>query len=256
MTYQLYVDEVGNPDCGNCHNDNHHFLSLTGVIIDLNIVKSTVHPQMEKLKDDFFDHHPDEPLIFHRKDILNGKPPFEKLREKDNRLKFDNAFLELLKSWEYTVITVCIDKKNHKNSYGEWRYEPYHYCLEVLLERYLYFLDYLDKKGNVMAESRGKKEDKELMKVYSRLWENGGQHITAERFQKRFTSKNLKVNPKYKNISGLQLADIVAHPSRNEILNERGLLERNIAPFAESVIKILKDKYYAQNGNVYGKKLL
>ncbi|NGX43166.1 MAG: hypothetical protein K940chlam7_01457 [Chlamydiae bacterium] len=60
-------------------------------------------------------------------------------------------------SWDYTVITVCIDKRMHKEKYTEWRFEPYHYCLETLLERYLYFLDSVGQRGDVMAESRGGK---------------------------------------------------------------------------------------------------
>ncbi|NGX43165.1 MAG: hypothetical protein K940chlam7_01456 [Chlamydiae bacterium] len=63
MKYRLYVDEVGNPDFGSCHNNNHRFLSLTGVILDLEHVQNFVHPEMEKLKEGFFDHHPDDPLI-------------------------------------------------------------------------------------------------------------------------------------------------------------------------------------------------
>ena len=54
MKYRLYIDEVGNPDFGGCHDPNHRFLSLTGVTLDTEHVLNTVHPQMEKLKLDFF----------------------------------------------------------------------------------------------------------------------------------------------------------------------------------------------------------
>lgn len=256
MKYRLYVDEVGNPDFGSCHNNNHRFLSLTGVILDLEHVQEVVHPEMEKLKEDFFEHHPDEPLILHRKEILNAKPPFENLKDENIRDKFNQKFLDLLKSWDYSIITVCIDKRMHQEKYTEWRFEPYHYCLEVLLERYLYFLDSVGQKGDAMAESRGGKEDRKLKEVYLRLWQNGTHYLAGERFQDCFTSKQLKIKAKANNISGLQLADLVAHPSRNEILHERGLLERELAPFAEDVIKILQGKYYVQHGKMHGKKFL
>jgi len=50
----------------------------------------------------------------------------------------------------------------------------------------------------------------------------------------------------------------IAHPSRNEILNEEGLAEVRIAPFAERVIAILKGKYDQVRGKTrgYGKKKL
>ena len=70
------------------------------------------------------------------------------------------------------------------------------------------------------------------------------------------TSKQLKVKPKSNNISGLQLADLLAHPSRNEILQEQGLLEREIAPFARLVIELLQDKYDKRGNHIYGKKFL
>jgi Protein of unknown function (DUF3800) len=256
MKHRLYIDEVGNPDFESCHDHNHRFLSLTGVILDIEHVQNAVHPQMEKLKKEFFDHHPDEPLIFHRKDIVNAKPPFQALQDINIKQNFDHAFLGLLKEWDYTVITVCIDKLSHHEKYAEWRFEPYHYCLEILLERYLYFLDTMETVGDAMAESRGGKEDRELKKVYSRLWEMGGQFVSPNRFQSRFTSKQLKIKAKTNNISGLQLADLIAHPSRNEILLERGILDKPLAPFAQEIIKILQGKYYVHKGNVYGKKFL
>ena len=80
--YRLYVDEVGNSDLASSNDPNHRFLSLTGVIINLEYVRTDLHSQMEKFKNDFFGSHPDEPVNFHRKEILNAKPPFTKLKNK------------------------------------------------------------------------------------------------------------------------------------------------------------------------------
>ena len=38
----------------------------------------------------------------------------------------------------------------------------YHYCLALLLERFTFFLEQKQVRGDVMAESRGGKEDKRL----------------------------------------------------------------------------------------------
>ncbi|MBN1591995.1 MAG: hypothetical protein JW941_01955 [Candidatus Coatesbacteria bacterium] len=115
--YRIYIDEVGNPDLDSSDNPNHRFLNLKGVIIQLDYVKSTLHPQMEALKDRHFGCHPDEPIILHRKELMNARYPFQKLREPDARRRFDSEFLDLLISWQYVVITVCIDKKHHKETY-------------------------------------------------------------------------------------------------------------------------------------------
>jgi len=60
---------------------------------------------------------------------------------------------------------------------------------------------------------------------------------------------------KCNNVAGLQLADLVAHPSRNEILVENGHAV-TIAPFAARVIAVLQEKYDRRGDRVFGKKML
>jgi hypothetical protein len=256
MKYRIYIDEVGNPDLASSDNPNHRFLSLTGIILELGYVEKVVFPQMENLKREFFDSHPDDPVIFHRKELVNAIHPFEKLKDNTTRERFDLKLLSLIQKWEYTVITVCLDKKTHKETYTTWRYDPYHYCLAVLLERFFFFLDRLSACGDVIAESRGGKEDRRLKDSFARLWEKGTDFVAPEHFQRVFTSKQLKVKPKANNISGLQLADLLAHPSRNEILKEKGFMNREFGRFSAKVVEILQRKYDQVGGKIYGKKFL
>lgn len=254
MKYRIYIDEVGNHDLKSSDLPGNRYLSLTGVIVNLEYVRTHLHPEMEALKTSFFQSHPDEPLIFHRKEILNAKHPFEALRDNEVRENFDNALLNKLTEWEYLVITVCLDKKNHLETYKTWRYDPYHYCLAMIIERFAFFLEQEVAIGDVMAESRGGKEDRRLKESFTKLWADGTDFVEASRFQGVFTSKQLKVKPKASNVSGLQLADLIAHPSRNEILDVERKLDKPLAPFALRIIEILKDKYYQSEQHVYGKK--
>lgn len=107
-----------------------------------------------------------------------------------------------------------------------------------------------------MAESRGGKEDRRLKDSFLRLWKEGTEFITPEIFQKVLTSKQLKVKPKINNIAGLQIADLLAHPSRNEILKENGQIEKKLAPFAKKIIEILGKKYYKKEDRIFGKKFI
>lgn len=252
----MYVDECGNPDLGSSDNPIHRFLSLTGVIINLGYVSSTLYNQIESLKSKYFDSHPDDPIILHRKEIVNAKHPFEALRDKNIRKRFDAELLYFLEFWEYTVVTVCLDKQAHKETYKVWRYEPYHYCLALLLERYAIFLEQRQVQGDVMAESRGGKEDRKLKDSFSRLWKDGTEYVTPERFQRVLTSRQLKIKPKANNVSGLQIADIIAHPSRTEILLENNRRDLQLAPFAKKIVEILEGKYYQQEGRIFGKKFI
>lgn len=256
MKYRCYVDEVGNPDLDSSDNPNHRFLSLTGVIARLDHIQELVHPQMEQLKQSFFQSHPDEPVILHRKEMVNCKGCFRALKEPEVKSRFDSQLLQLLNSWEFHVITVCIDKMKHRETYQVWRYDPYHYCLEVLLERYCFFLEGVKAVGDVMAESRSGKEDMRLKKAFHRIWETGTDYVTPDRFQAALASRQLKVKSKLNNVSGLQLADLLAHPSRNELLHERKLLDRELPPFGQAIIQILQGKYYQKAGRMYGKKFI
>jgi len=234
----MYVDEVGNADLESSDNPNHRFLSLTGVIIELEHVRHVINSQMGGLKQAYFGTPPDEPVILHRKEMTNRKPPFESLHDPAVALRFDNDLLILLEDWEHTVITVCLAKKKHGETYTVWRYDPYHYCPAIPLERFNFWLNRCQGQGDVMAESRRGKEDRRLKDAFDRLWNQGTGYVRPEKFQKAFTSRQLKVKPKAMNISGLQLANLIAHPSRSEILSENGLLGRPLGAFAKRVVEI------------------
>ena len=218
---RLYIDEVGNADLGASADPNHRYLSLTGVILDLEYVDRILFPELEEIKRRFFGSHPDEPLILHRKELVNQKPPFEALRDEVLREEFNQVILEHLAAWDYRVITVVIDKLQHMEQYTAWRYDPYHYCLKVLLERYVMTLRREGAHGDVMAESRGGGEDKRLKKSFARVVEEGTEWLHAEEIKACLTSVQLKVKPKANNIAGLQLADLIAHPGFKAALRDR-----------------------------------
>jgi len=95
-----------------------------------------------------------------------------------------------------------------------------------------------------------------LKATYERLWAQGTEFVEPDQFQRTLTSKQLKMKTKTNNIAGLQLTDLIAHPSRNEILQEQGLLEKELPPFAKRVIQILQRKYDQREGRSFGKKFL
>jgi hypothetical protein len=166
-----------------------------------------------------------------------------------------------LARWEYDVVTVVIDKKEHRDRYQVWHYHPYHYCLQVLLERFVLFLHRRGHRGDVMVESRGGKEDRKLKDSYARLYQHGTDYIPPDRWQERLTSCELKVKPKIANIAGLQLADLIAHPSRREVLIEQQLIVDNRRIFGDQICAILRQSKYLRDqrtGRIegFGKKLL
>ena len=67
--------------------------------------------------------------------------------------------------------------------------------------------------GDVLAELRGGKEDRRLKGSFERVCEKGSDFIKPEQFAARLTNRQLKVKNKSNNIAGLQIADLLAHPS-------------------------------------------
>jgi hypothetical protein len=257
--YRIYIDEVGNNDLESSDNPNHRYLSLTGLIFELNYVKDVVTPALEKLKQKYFPYHPDEPVILHRKEMVGKKFPFHSLKDKIIEENFNSEFIQLLKDLDYLVVSVLIDKKEHKLKYQTWKYDPYHYCMDILIERFFFFLESVDSFGDVMVESRGGKEDMRLKKSYSNIFQIGTQFIESERLQKRLTSKELKVKPKMLNIACLQLTDLIAHPSRRFMFRKYGINEGKEFVFGDKIISVIEGKYYRGKSGViegYGIKLL
>ena len=257
--YRIYIDEVGNPDLKSSQHEDHRYLCLAGIIFDLEYVKTTFSPDLENLKARYFDSHPDDPIIFHRKELVHKKPPFSILKDNKIETQFNNEFLDLLTKWDYKIIAVLIDKLEHNEKYRTWKYDPYHYCQEVLIERYKLFLEINDSKGDVMYESRGKKEDMRLKNSYSDLWKNGTHFLNAEELQKYLTTKKLKIKPKSANIAGLQIADLLAHPCRRYFYKNILKLDDKKNTFSDKVLEILEDsKFFRYKGIIsnYGLKKL
>jgi hypothetical protein len=111
-------------------------------------------------------------------------------------------------------------------------------------------LDLLHVQDRVHPEMEG------LKKAFHRLCEEGTQYVDPTQFQSSLTSRELKVKPKLANVAGLQLADLLAHPSRCEILDGHDLLSRPLAPFAKQIIETLQDKYDREGSRIFGKKFL
>jgi hypothetical protein len=180
------------------------------------------------------------------------------LKDETVEKAFNAELINYFKNWQYTVISVVIDKYEHSQRYQIWRHDPYHYCLEIIMERYHRFLLDTEAIGDVMVESRGSKEDLRLKKSYHKLYVEGTSYISADMLQQTFTSAQLKVKPKTANISGLQIADLLAFPARRYILKYYDKLKDDRITFNEDIIEILKDKFYKRGNKVegYGFKLL
>ncbi len=258
--YRLYVDESGDHTYQATSEPGKRYLGLAGVVVESDYYRTRFHPELEKLKQYHFPHSPDEPVILHRKEIVNKGGPFWRLRDTQKEAAFNADLLAFLSAQSYVVIAVVIDKVAHFERYGSSAWHPYHYCLTAMLERYAGILNFHNAEGDVMAESRGATEDRRLAEAYLRLYTGGTYFHGANFFQAAFTTKSVKLKPKQANIAGLQVADLLAHPCKLQVLDDEGLLPEGLPPFARRVTQAIAGKYNQQvyEGRVrgYGKMLL
>lgn len=258
MSYRLYVDEVGNDDREHVDDDNNRFLSLTGLAMHLDHARDDVTPNINALKA-LLRHDPDELVVLHRKDIMNKRRAFEALRDDELREKFDTDLINILKQSEYRVITAVIDKKEMIERF-HWRQQhPYHYLMEIIVEKYAQWLERIAGYGDIMPEKRRGPADTNLQMAYESVWANGTYYVESKRIQERIRAKNLKFRGKNDNITGLRLCDIIAHPSYMWVKKNRGH-NIKLGPYAEKIIPILVKSKYDRGcyGNIpgYGTKYL
>jgi len=252
--YRLYVDESGDHTFYETEAPDRRYLGLLGVIVESDYYRTTFQPGLEVLKQTHFPHSPDEPVILHRADIVNRRGPFWRLRHPAKQEAFDEDFLAYCADHEYRVVAVVIDKQAHIERYGQAAYHPYHYCVTVLLERYCGFLNLRGAKGDVMAEGRGGSEDRQLKEAYRVIYTVGSQWRGARFFQAALTTQEIKVKPKSADIAGLQLADLLDHPTKQDVLIEQERIDDPQDSFGRRICQCIQPKF-TRNLSVSGRLL-
>ena len=257
--YRLYVDEVGTDHLTNLTDDKGRYLSLTGVAMKIADARDVLEPAFNSIKAELFKHDPDSPLILHRKDIMGGNGPFLKIRtDPEFRAAFDARIVASFKNTPYVVITALIDKLwMIKQTHWAERH-PYHYLMEILVEKYVQFLERRRAIGDIMPESRQGK-DGLLQKAYEAVRSRGTQYVAAPRIGSVLRGSKLKFRKKSENCAGLQLCDLLAHPSHMFVRYQMGH-DVSRGPFCLGVCDILwnikYDRSYSGRIKGYGYKHL
>ena len=245
--YRLYTDEVGHASFKRCELADRRFLSLTGVACRLDDVRDTIAPELTRIKEVHFGAHPDDetPLVLHRKDLLDRHGPFNRLLDPERGRAFDAALYEALERWPYTVFTAVLDKHTFREQQPANRPEAYAHLLGALVECYARWLRERQSRGDVLVESRGGKEDMALKTAFHLLVTIGGPDVSADDIRPAMNSERLKVSAKQANVPGLQLADLLAHPSAGALQARHGFGTRP-ADFGGRIVDVLDHHKYAR----------
>jgi hypothetical protein len=243
MTCRLFIDEVGNDDV---KSPSERFLSITGITTKIRSHDSIITPEIERIKTEFFAHHPvTNPVILHRREIVRKEPPFHALQNAAVNAAWETRILGLIETLPYIANTVIIDKHEHVQRYQVWHFNPYHYCMRAIVERYVLWLNRHGLTGDVVAEPRFYKADKALKNSFRYIYRNGTEHIPPKIIQRCLTSHELKFEPKASNTCGLQLVEMIANPS-HQSLKEKFTGVPMTAIFGKRVVDALIQHRYAR----------
>jgi hypothetical protein len=243
----MYVDENGHYNLReDLANDSNRFLCVTGLVMKLAGYEK-LEAKLNELK---IKHFGTEEIILHRRELIAGKYPFESLKDPHKRMAFNADLLKIITDVKFGLISVVIDKKSLVEKHTILKaQDPYALALEYLMQRYLYWMQEYKVCGDILAESRGGREDTITKETYRLIYQGKGYNplVNADKY---FSSKELKLSKKKSNNAGLQIVDLISHPARRHILMQNGLA-KNIIPtsFEQSIVEILIQSKFRKSAN-------
>lgn len=168
---------------------------------------------MNSLKLKYWDH---EGVNLHSRDIRNEIGPFSILQNAAKRSIFLHELSEMVHKLPFELFIVGINKQKLCEKYVR-AHNPYEIALTFVMERVIYCMEQRDQANlPIIAEARGKNEDNALKAAFFDLKTHGTQYVSKDQFDKY--SFPIQFHDKRKNIAGIQLADLCAHPSARYIL--------------------------------------
>lgn len=210
--YIVFVDESGSPTLSPI-DPNHPVFVLVFCVINKWTYCDIIQPAVKRLKFEFFGH---DMAVLHSHEIRKRSGEFAFLMNEKKRMAFLAQLDEIISRAEVNIIAHVIDKVALCDSEMAAR-NPYHTAMDgclISLGLFLLQRGQAGKLTHIIAESRGRAEDRDLRKAFDdmQLWLNTNIPSSAETpFALQFAEKKI-------NSAGLQLADLFGHPiGRNAI---------------------------------------
>lgn len=241
MPYIVFLDEAGDHSLELIDKDFPVF-TLAMFICDSKYYNYTILPEVAQLKTDYFGH---EGIVLHSRDIRKAQNNFGFLTDPKKRKDFISRINVIMKNFDYKLIASVIKKQVHKEKYGISADHPYDLSMKFCLERLLPLLEEAQQREvYLIAESRGKKEDNNLELSFFKIISQGTEYIDSTRFKQ--IDFKLKFISKKMNITGTQLADLVAYPIARFALNPN---KTNLS------YDVISRKFYRGKGQIKGLKI-
>jgi len=206
----VYVDESGDHSLTSINPQNPVFV-LAFCIFEKRPYYETIVPAVQRLKFDFWGH---DCVVLHSHEIRKAYGDFNILLNAEVRIAFIERVNGLMGVLPFTVIAAVIDKQRHVKRYTDPA-NPYEIALTFCMERLQLWLaerGQADKLTHMVVERRGRTEDATLELEFRRIADGRNQVGQMPNLDIRFMDKK-------HNSTGLQLADLMAHPIGRHVIN-------------------------------------
>ena len=121
--YRLYLDESGDHVYRGTSEIAHRYLCLLGCWFR-NPDYLRFYEALEDLKTRHLPHHPDEPVVLHRDDMINARKAFKNLMDEATRERFDSELLQVIQAADFKVVARSEERRVGKECRSRW--SPYH----------------------------------------------------------------------------------------------------------------------------------
>lgn len=243
-TFRLYIDECGDDIQGQDGDYQRRYFGLCGVLVDEDFYDSDVHLAFETLKRRFFRFDPDVGLPFHRREMVHATEAFFPLRDARRRRRFDAHLCRVLEGARFHPFIVIIDKIGLEARYSEAP-NAYLLALTFLMQRFYLQLWRSHARAVVIAERRSTARDRQVAEAYRQLRADkflGGLRspISTDYW---FPEEEIRLYSKDRNVSGLQLSDLLARPMTNQALRLIGVARvPGASDFERRILEIASSK--------------
>ncbi len=212
----IYVDESG--DHGLRFIDEAYpIFVLACCLVKKAEYADNIVPEFQKFK---FKHFGHDMVILHAREIRKSEGDFGFLLNREAREIFHADLNALIDGSSFSIVATAIEKLKYARKFSSPR-NPYTPALQFCLERTHDFLiqnKQHNKLTHFIVEARGKKEDRELELEFHRIISNHYDHGMRFKRDYSITPFDIRFAVKQTNSTGMQLADMVAHPIGRHVL--------------------------------------
>lgn len=167
-----------------------------------------------------------EDAIVHEPDVRKRTGPFRRTERGDEAIA---TLPDIISALDFSAVVVVVHRPNYVEDFGLGRLDEslpahgYMMALDFLLERLAFVLDseYDGAIAQIVAESRGPKEDAMLQYEAARLQLEGTSYVSDAWFRQQFRP-GIHFFGKSANSTGLQLADLLARPVGDRVIDPLG----------------------------------